>query len=167
MAVEFDAQFDNLDELARKFRRSPGLFERYMQKFFRQILPLLERRVKVKIKDKGAINTGAFRSSIAHEVRGTGRSMQGVVGSPVSYAPFVELDTRPHYPPYEPIAYWLRRKFRLSGAFLRAATRYMQRRIARYGTRGKHVFEETFDESQADISDVWGATWGEAVEQEL
>ena len=57
------------------------------------------------------VDTGRLRASITPEVRVNGpASIQGVVGSNVTYAPFVELGTKPHWPPMAAITAWAHRK---------------------------------------------------------
>jgi hypothetical protein len=161
--IEISGQIEGLDEIVRKFRAAPEAFERYMRRFLQQAVLLIERQVKLKTP----INTGALRSSIGHEIRGLGAQMEGVVGTSKEYAPFVELDTRPHWPPAAPIQYWAQRKLKLAGADLARATFYVRSKIALVGTRGKHMFQQAFDDTQARVKEMWSETWSEAVQKEL
>lgn len=52
------------------------------------------------------VDLGRLRSSIAPEVRISGKEVQGVVGSNVKYAPYQELGTRPHFVPAIYIGAW-------------------------------------------------------------
>jgi phage gpG-like protein len=54
------------------------------------------------------VDTGRLRASITPSVT-YGEPMQGVVGSNVKYAPFMELGTRAHWPPVAALATWARR----------------------------------------------------------
>ena len=161
--VQVSGELEGLDELMRRFRRAPERFEGYMRRFFGKALPVVEREVKVRTP----VNTGALRSSVGFEIEGAGARMQGIVGTPKDYAPFVELDTRPHWPPFIPIAYWVHRKLRVAGELHYAVTRAIQRKIARFGTKGKHMFETAFEETRERVGDLWSDVWGEAVVKEL
>lgn len=55
------------------------------------------------------VDTGRLRASITPEVRLSGNNVLGVVGSNVTYAPFVELGTKPHWVPAGALAGWARR----------------------------------------------------------
>lgn len=67
------------------------------------------------------VNTGRLRSSIAQEVRMRDNVVEGVVGSNVRYAPYMELGTgtfvgKPrHYPPAGALDVWARRNGMGSG----------------------------------------------------
>ena len=163
MSVEISGELEGLDQVLRRFRKAPQVFGRYMRTFLQKALVLIERVVK----QKTPVNLGVLRSSVGHEIQGVGARMQGVVGSPKDYAPFVELDTRPHWPPQRPIMYWVMRKLKLTGVALRQATRGVQRKIARQGTKGKHMFEQAFEETKGRVGELWASIWGEAVTKEL
>jgi hypothetical protein len=171
--VQIDAKFEGMDAVVRRFRRAPQVFERTMRRFMDRAVLVIEREVKLnfnKPRPGGQYkvnNTGAHRSSVTHEVRGTGTKMEGVVGSPLPTMPFVELDTRPHWAPLRAIEYWVSRKLRLSGAELRAAARGVQHKIARVGTRGAHVFERAFESTRERVGELWDEVWGEAVQEDL
>jgi len=173
MSVQMSSELEGLDALMRRFRRAPQVFERYMRGFFNKALPTVEREVKQnfsKPRPGGRYkinNTGAHMSSVGHEIQGGGMRMQGIVGSPLPTMPFVELDTRPHWPPRRPIIYWAMRKLQLKGVELRAAVRGVQRKIARRGTKGGHMFERAFETTKDKVAELWSATWGEAVVKEL
>lgn len=59
------------------------------------------------------VNTGILRKSIAGETRAdlTGRTIEGVVGSPLIYAPVIEDGRSPGtYPPLDAIKLWVNQK---------------------------------------------------------
>ena len=67
---------------------------------------MVERDAKIK----APVDTGRLRASITPEVRRSGFRTQGVVGSIVKYAPFVELGTSgPRFVPAKYIGRWARR----------------------------------------------------------
>lgn len=47
--------------------------------------------------DSAGVDTGRMRASITPQVRQRSKTIQGIVGSNVSYSPFQELGTRPHW----------------------------------------------------------------------
>ena len=171
--TQFSVKAEGLDKLQRRFRRAPQVVTRYMRRFMDRALPLLEREVKqnfTKPRPGGRYkitNTGQHMSSVTHEVQGTGAKMRGIVGSPLPTMPFVELDTRPHYPPRRPIEFWARRKLGLRGRELQAAVGGIIRAIGRRGTKGGHMFERAFEATKGKIGEMWTNVWGEAVEKEL
>lgn len=61
-------------------------------------------------KENAPVDTGRYRSSITPDVRVDQENViQGVVGTPVFYAPFIELGTRAHWPPIAALAVWAMR----------------------------------------------------------
>jgi len=91
----------------------------------------------------GGVDTGRLRSSIRQEIKGSGRTMEGIVGSNVEYAPFVEKDTRPHFPPLEALSPWAERH---------GTTPYLVAiAIARRGTKGKRFMERAIEENKNKI----------------
>jgi phage gpG-like protein len=90
------------------------------------------------------VDTGRLRASIIPEVRVSGPTqIQGVVGSNVEYAPFVELGTKPHWPPTGALEVWARRHG--ASAFLVA------RAISRRGTKAVKYLERAFDQNISRI----------------
>lgn len=92
----------------------------------------------------GGVNTGRLRASITPQVTGNASiELRGVVGSNVTYAPFVEFNTRPHWPPFAALEVWAQRHH--TTAFLVA------RAISRRGTIGKHYLQKAFDGNKGKI----------------
>lgn len=61
-------------------------------------------------------------------------SVFGTVSSPLPYALPVEVGTRPHHPPLEPLITWAQVKLGLAGPEAEDAARAIQRKIGRLGT---------------------------------
>lgn len=161
MSIQMSADFEDLDKLEKRFRDAPDKFNEAMKEFLNGGVLIVERRVK----ELTPVNTGTLRSSIGHEIRGNGAEMQGIVGTAQKYAPFVELDTKPHWPPFRPISFWVKRKLGVSGQALYAVTRGVQRKIARRGTKGAHMFERAFNETQDEIKNLWDEVWQRAIDR--
>lgn len=85
------------------------------------------------------IDTGRLRASIVPEVTHSGNEIVGVVDSNVAYAPFMELGTRPHWPPIGALEVWARRHG--TTAFLVA------RAIARRGLRARRYLQRALEDN--------------------
>lgn len=75
---------------------------------------LVQRRARKNLRPwrgpgTGGVDTGRMRASIAPEIRQMTKGIQGVVGSNVKYAPFMELGTRPHWVSKMNIGRWAER----------------------------------------------------------
>ena len=101
------------------------------------------------------VDTGRLRASITGEVRVEGNSVQGVVGSNVLYAPYMELGTRPHFPPVRALAVWARRHG--MNAFLVA------RAISVRGTKPREFLQRAFEQNRVRIVAMLGDAVGRIV----
>lgn len=97
------------------------------------------------------VDRGLLRASITPDVRSDGKTVYGVVGSNVSYAPFMETGTgtpaghAPHYPPPDALNVWAGRHGFSSGyAVARAIWR-------RGGLVGRHYLQKGFEANQNEI----------------
>ena len=100
---------------------------------------LVQRGAKIN----APVDTGRLRASITPEIRTMGNEVQGVVGSNVAYAPFMELGTRPHWPPIAALEVWAQRHG--TTAFLVA------RAIARKGTKAREFLKKAFEDAKDRI----------------
>jgi len=55
------------------------------------------------------VDRGGLRASILPDVEVSGRTVTGIVGSNVTYAPYAELGTKPHWVPQGVLTVWARR----------------------------------------------------------
>lgn len=89
-------------------------------------------------QDRTPTAAGILRDSFVTQV-GTLAQLGAVFGrvsSPLTYAVPVELGTRPHYPPLEPLINWVEQKLDLYGDEAEAAARGIQRKIGQRGSIG-------------------------------
>lgn len=126
-------------------------------------------------------NTGRYRASFRPDVVYRKDGVHITVGSVVDYAPFVEENASPHWPPPPPIIDWVKQR-RLVGKFQNKRTKYsyqgsrarretevkqiaflISRKISVVGTRGDHHVQEVV----ARVSPVVARIFGEAVDAVL
>lgn len=98
------------------------------------------------------VDQGRLRQSITPAVRLSGNNVIGVVGSNVTYAPFVELGTKPHWMPVGAIAGWARRHnmnpYAVARAIARRGTkpvRFLWRAYERHADRIQQRLEEAVE----------------------
>lgn len=91
------------------------------------------------VKERTPVDTGRLRASVRSGLVDRG---QARVFTDVQYAPFVEMGTRPHWPPVSALEGWAHRHG--TGPFLVAQA------IARRGTRGAHMFQRAAEERGRD-----------------
>lgn len=102
------------------------------------------------------VDTGRLRSSITSQIRKQGRTVQGVVGSNVTYAPYQELGTGVHvgrsayFPPPAALEVWAKRHgfpngFVVAMAIYRAG-----------GTKPRRFLQGAFEQNRARIVAIIG-----------
>lgn len=115
-----------------------------------------------EVAKRTPVNTGRLRKSVSSRVRSSGKYQYGQVFSPLWYANAVERGQRPHLPPERPLVLWVKRKLsnvkaRLkkmlapgtaikmpSQQVVRRVAWAVRKKIARAGTKGVHMFKNTF-----------------------
>lgn len=112
----------------------------------RDVTLMLQRSAKINTP----VDTGRLRASITPEVEMAGDTVEGIVGTNVKYAPYVEFGTAPHFPPLAALEVWARRHGMT--AFQVAIA------IARHGTRAHHFFQRAFDDNESEIKRILGDT---------
>jgi len=127
---------------------------------------LLEREAK-ELAPVGIGGGGGFKGSIsAREPQVMAAAVLGVVGSPLSYAVPLELGTKPHMPPIEPLADWAQMKLGIPPDQARGVGFAIARKIARKGTEGAHAFERAFEASEPQVQRFFGQA-GERIAERL
>lgn len=151
MRVEFDAAGVAL--WRRAFAHAPELAAQEMQAFLVRSTAHLQAEVQARTPT----THGTLRASIFGEVRmfADGFGMEGLVGTPLGYAPTVEHGTRPHHPPVEPLIDWARQKLGVRGVEAERAGRAIAWKIAHRGTKGAHMFRNAMNTNRGQIEADW------------
>lgn len=85
--MDFDIKFEGLDKIIDKIEDFDDVRE--MTSAMQDACNLVESAAK----DKAPKDTGALRRSITSKVEVTGNSIDGIVFTPLEYAPYVEYGT--------------------------------------------------------------------------
>jgi HK97 gp10 family phage protein len=135
--------------------------------------------VQRSAKPLAPVDTGRLRASITPEVRAMGATVEGVVGSNVTYAPFVELGSKPHFPPIAAIMGWVHRQGMAGMYSIRSHRRVgskatqasedrsvaflIARSIARRGGKAHPFLQPAFEENAEPIVRLLGDAVGQIV----
>lgn len=93
--------------------------------------------------------SGDLRKSNEYEIKEEGKDIFSRIFNTKEYAPYVEFDTRPHWPPISALKDWCRLKLGdESLAFVIART------ISKKGTKGKHFFRDALYNNQDKVKDI-------------
>lgn len=93
-------------------------------------------------KERGKKASGDFINSITREVERNASKILAEIGPTVSYGPFVEEDTEPHWAPIDPFKKWAREKFGAVGREKDSIAYAARWKVAQEGTRGAYVLRD-------------------------
>jgi hypothetical protein len=142
---------------ARAFLAAPDVVDDELYRAGLEAVLLVEREVKERTPS-GVGGGAGLKGSIAGRATRPGiDGAIGVVGSPLNYAIPVELGTKPHMPPVEPLADWARFKLGLSDQEARGVGFLIARKIAREGTKGTHMFGRAIAENERQVLRMFSA----------
>ncbi len=114
-----------------------------------EALLLLERAVKPKTPEgAGPIH---IRDTMHGKVTQMGESTHGIFGTPAVYGESLEMGTKAHFPPVDPLQHWVEKKLHITGKAARSVAFLIARAISRRGTKGVHMSEKGFAEQEAAI----------------
>lgn len=144
-----------LDDLEHAWKVAPEMVTREMTAATFEAELLLQREVQ-ELTPVGVGGAGGLRGSIfaaAPEV--SGLSVLGVVGSPLKYAEPVELGTKPHMPPLQPLLDWVHHKLGKSDKEAESVARRIQWHISHYGTPGAGMFHRAYHANLAAVQAIF------------
>lgn len=166
MADDYRFEFRRLDVVAAALAKAPEMVGEELNRFFAWVLPHLTSEVA----DRTPTSEGHLRRSIIGRTEVTASGMLGIVGTPLDYAPAVELGARPH-PVSESgilaLAEWAKRKLPLGQAVSLKTGRPLKSKgveeaalsaahaiawkIRHHGTKGAFMFRDAFIGNRAQV----------------
>ncbi|HYE35502.1 hypothetical protein [Methylocaldum sp.] len=160
--MEIAIELEGFGQFQELWRQAPEIADREFHAAMEESLALLQREV-VEATPTGAY--GLLRKSIiAREPQRLSDGLIGVVdvqdaqgkfGSVLNYAVAVELGTRPHFPPVEPLIDWVREKLGVDRDEAPGVAFRVARKISRTGTKGAHMFERTMKAQRAQVQQIF------------
>lgn len=153
--LRIDIDIREAAALAEAWRAAPRLVLGELRKSTLEAELLLEREVK-ELTPVGVGAGGGLKGSIAaREPRVLAEAVIGEVGTPLIYAVPVELGSRPHFPPVQPLADWAQAKLGVPAAEARGVGFAIARKIARVGTEGAFMFKRAFDANRRQVERIY------------
>lgn len=98
--------------------------------------------------------TGLLRQSVIWERADDGADIAAKAFSPLQYAAAVELGTKPHYPPIEPLQDWVRKKLDVREEDVERVARLIQFKIGKKGTKAQSMFGSTLGRLTPQIAEI-------------
>lgn len=137
--------------LQQGFERAPIYTREAMLVAMTEATQFLEREVK----DALPAVSGLTRASVTSDAFSTSAGVLGVVGSASVAAAAVELGTRPHMPPVEPLIGWVQEKLGVSAQDARGVAFAVAMKIRRHGTKAQAPFRKTLDRQAAALGRIF------------
>lgn len=153
MGEMIEYRIEGLDELIEKSEKLNG----HLPAILRTLLEKATFKIEGIAKDIVPHDAGLLRASINPKIDPSPIPMWGKVGPSLKYGLFVELGTKPHWPPIGPLKGWARRHG-VSPYALQAA-------IAKRGTRAQPFMRPALEKSKEDI-DKYVTEAGAAIQRE-
>ncbi len=140
--MDLTYKIEGLEELLKNIDNR-HLLSQALKDIFTKSTLTLQRNIQKKTTK---VDTGRLRASITTEIDKSELPQWGKVGTNTTYAPYVEWDTKPHWPPIKALEPWAHRHN--TSAYLVALG------ISRHGTKGVHMFQEGLEDSKADLDKI-------------
>ena len=150
-AVEFDIEIRPGQSLEAAFAAAPEIVAEELTATTYEAELLVQREVQ-EGTPVGVGAGGGLRGSIGArppEVRGV--NIVGRVSTAAKHAIPVELGTRPHFPPVEPLIDWVVAKLGIVAPEAQQVAWRIALKISRKGTEGAHMFERGLDATRDQV----------------
>ncbi len=157
----------NLPQLTQLWEREPQITERHLVRRMTEAVMLLERET-IERAPEGRGGSAGLRGGIAAvppTVSGTSSEVVGlVIGSAAHTAP-IEMGTKPHFVPIQPLQDWVEYKLGLEGEEARSVAFAISRTIARRGTEGKFMFRDAFAANESQVEEMLKAAIPQIIQE--
>jgi hypothetical protein len=153
--VVFGLDLSNHDAVQQSLLQGGPYIEQEIERATLENVLLLERATKENTP-VGVGGGAGLRGSIAGKgPRRDGPNILGVVTSPLNYAVPVELGTKPHMPPVQPLIDWAERKLDLPPQIAKRVGWAIAKSIAKRGTKGAFMFTRALKENEIKVVSVY------------
>lgn len=153
----------NSADVARALGGAPAIIDQELVPAMIESQFLLEREIRELTPTSGG---GTLRDSIGSmPLVFSEKALSGEVGTSLAYAQPVELGSRPHRPPVEPIVDWVRRKLGKRPDEATGIAWAIAGKIEKEGSKGAFMFRDGLAATQGQILEIIGAGVGRALER--
>jgi len=153
MMVKID--LEGFAELDAAWAKAPDIVREEMTAAISEADLLLEREVKEKTP-VGVGGAGGLRGSIAaQDPEVSSDVVLGVVGTAMAHAVPVEIGTKPHFPPVQPLEDWVIAKLGVPEKDAHGVAFLVARKIAARGTLAVGMFHRAFNEQRPKVEAIF------------
>lgn len=154
-AFELHADLGMTDDLARAFEASPAIFSEEVSAAVYEAELLTLREIKENTPVGVGGGGGLKGSFFAKEPSVSADGVLGVVATPMSYAVPVELGSKPHFPPLDPLVDWVNAKLGIGGPAAKSVAYAIALKIASKGTDGAFMVKKGLEQSQPQFPGIF------------
>lgn len=156
--MQISIDFEQLRSLEANLRAAPGVVREELLAAMTEADMLLLREVKERMPSGAFGASGGMKGRSFNEERVGEIGVEGFVGSSAPYTEYVELGTRPHFPPIEALIDWVKVKFSISDdREARGVAFLVARKISRVGTKGAGMFAQGFAAVEPQVRAIFNA----------
>ncbi len=150
--MSYSIEMLGYQELQALWAQTPDIVRQELLSAMTEADLLVERNVKERTPvGASAGGAGGLKGSIFGEESVGPEGVLGVVATAMPYAIPVELGTRPHFPPVEPLVDWVVAKLGIPEKEAHGVAFAIARKIARVGTKGHGMFHAGFEEARPQV----------------
>lgn len=142
--MQFQIDVRNNAAIAEAFRQYPQATMAAMTAAMHEATSYLEAR----IKNESPTAAGLLRDSWFSTVQVGQDRITGTVGTSSSYAIPVELGTKPHMPPIQPLKDWVAVKLGVED--VDSVAWAIAHKIKKYGTKGQHTVQTVMEDPDTE-----------------
>lgn len=132
--MQFAIQVPDAQAISAAFAAAPAMVLDELETTMGSLMLYLDRETRENTPTAAGTLRSAWLPNV--DVVAATDTVYGRLTNPLPYALPVELGSRPHYPPLEPLINWVEQKLGLQGDEAEGAARGIQRKIGRYGSPG-------------------------------
>ena len=149
---EIHIDFDRLQMLERSLDSHPQVVREELERAVVESDELVLREVQ----DAWPHASGVSRESMFARELVDGLRVEGFVGSSLDYVQPVDLGTKPHFPPIEPLVDWVKIRFAVSSEQqAEHIARAIAWKIFHRGTEGAHVFPQVLARLEPQLGEIF------------
>lgn len=152
--IEID--YSGLQGVAEGFRLAPATASEELGAAVAEADALLATQVEAYTP----VASGILAGGITHVEQVSETGVIGMVFSSSPYAEPVELGTKPHFPPIEPLIDWVKVKLGVPEKDARSVAFLVARKISRVGTKGAFMFRRALEQQEAALQRIFEAAAG-------
>ncbi len=158
--IEYSIDYGELKRIQGAYERAPAIVREELEAAVTEADLLIYRELSDRVP-VGAGGAAGLKGSLFHEEQVQGDSATGLVATPLAYAVPVELGTKPHFPPIEPLIDWVKAKLGVSTEKeARGVAFLVARKIAVRGTKAQNPFGLTFQAVEGQVREIFDRAVG-------